>query len=131
MRLPTYFDIPASDTARAISFYSKLFGWNFAREDEGRDYWTIVQASPDGEKVIGGLVPRVGMYPGKPELNGFINAYVCYFPVADIDGTLRTVAELGGMTFMDKHHIPGVGWRALAQDSEGNVLGLIQHEPKH
>jgi len=132
MRRPTtYFDIPASEPARAISFYSNLFGWNFVRSEEGRDYWTIVQASPEGAKVIGGLAPRIGLYPGKPELNGFINAYVCYFPVADIDNTLRTVAELGGITFMDKHHIPGVGWRALAKDSEGNVLGLIQHEAKH
>ena len=131
MRRPPYFDIPASDPARAISFYSKLFGWNFVREDEGREYWTIIEASPNGKDAIGGLVPRIGFYPGRPELNGFINAFVCYFPVADIDGTLRTVAALGGMTFMHKHHVPGVGWRALAKDSEGNVLGLIQHEPKH
>ena len=131
MRRPTYFDIPASDTTRAISFYSKLFGWNFVRRDEGRDYWTIIQASPNGAEVIGGLAPRIGFSPGKPELNGFINAFVCYFPVVDIDGTLHRVAELGGMIFLHKHHIPGVGWRALAKDSEGNVLGLIQHEPKH
>ena len=126
-----YFDIPASDTTRAISFYSKLFGWNFVRRDEARDYWTITQASPDGGEVIGGLAPRIGFYPGRPELNGFINAFVCYFPVVDIDVTLHRVAQLGGTLFQSKHHIPGVGWRALAKDSEGNVLGLIQHEPKH
>ena len=126
-----YFDIPASDTGRAISFYSKLFGWNFVHGGGGRDYWTITQASTDGVEVIAGLAPRIGSYPGKPELNGFINAYVCYFPVTDIDGTLRTVGELGGMTFMQKHHVKGLGWRALAKDTEGNVLGLIQREPKH
>lgn len=113
MRRPPYFDIPASDPARAISFYSKLFGWNFVRSDEGIDYWTIIQASPDGEEVIGGLAPRIGFYPGEPALKGFINAYVCYFPVADIDGTLRTVGELGGMTFMQKHHIPGLDGERL------------------
>jgi len=113
VRRPPYFDIPASDPARAISFYSKLFGWNFVRSDEGIDYWTIIQASPDGEEVIGGLAPRIGFYPGEPALKGFINAYVCYFPVADIDGTLRTVGELGGMTFMQKHHIPGLDGERL------------------
>jgi predicted enzyme related to lactoylglutathione lyase len=65
------------------------------------------------------------------ELNGFINAFVCYFPVVDMDVTLHRVAELGGMACLHKHHVPGVGWRSLAKDSEGNVLGLVQHEPKH
>jgi uncharacterized protein len=131
LHAPTeYFDIPASDTKRAIAFYSKLFGWNFVK-DETRDYWTITQATPNGAEVIGGLVPRIGFYPGRPELNGFINAFVCYFPVVDMDVTLHRVAELGGMAFLHKHHVPGVGWRSLAKDSEGNVLGLVQHEPKH
>lgn len=131
MRRPTYFDIPASDTTRAISFYSKLFGWNFARGNGTQEYWVITQALPDDQEAIGGLVPRDGIFPGRPELNGFINAFVCSFPVEDIDITLHRVAELGGITFMAKVRIPGVGWRALAKDTEGNVFGLIQYEPLH
>jgi predicted enzyme related to lactoylglutathione lyase len=30
---------------------------------------------------------------------------------------------------MPKSHIPGVGWLAYAQDTEGNNFGIIQPDP--
>ena len=55
-----------------------------------------------------------------------VNAYVCTIGVADLDATLKRVGELGTMVVVPKMAIPTVGWLAYANDTEGNIFGMMQ-----
>ncbi len=49
-----YFEIQASDPARAIAFYEQVFGWRFHNAgDKPIDYWDITEAG-----IRGGLLGR-------------------------------------------------------------------------
>ena len=47
--------------------------------------------------------------------------------VPDINATLKTVEGLGGAVVIPRSEIPGVGYTAYFQDSEGNVMGLWEN----
>jgi predicted enzyme related to lactoylglutathione lyase len=48
-----------------------------------------------------------------------------YFGVEDIDAVVARVEELGGAAG-EKQEIPGVGYYAICEDSEGNRIGLYE-----
>jgi predicted enzyme related to lactoylglutathione lyase len=48
-----------------------------------------------------------------------------YLDTDDIDASLAKVAELGGQAG-DKTPVPGHGWFAACQDTEGNAFSLWQ-----
>jgi uncharacterized protein len=50
--------------------------------------------------------------------------------VPDLDATLKTVESAGGRCVVPKMAIPGVGWLAYCRDSEGNMIGMMQADPK-
>lgn len=51
---PYYFEIQATDTQRAIDFYSSIFGWKFTRDEHiPIEYYRI---ETDG--MMGGLMKR-------------------------------------------------------------------------
>jgi predicted enzyme related to lactoylglutathione lyase len=58
-----------------------------------------------------------------------VNAYPCTLEVPDLDAFLEKVAAVGGKTVVPRMPIPGLGWLACCDDTEGNVLGLMQADP--
>ena len=46
--------------------------------------------------------------------------------VEDLEEYLRRVQEQGGTIVVPKVPLPSVGWFAVFQDSEGNMLALTQ-----
>jgi predicted enzyme related to lactoylglutathione lyase len=48
--------------------------------------------------------------------------------VANVDEFSKKVASSGGKVVMPKSPIPGVGWFATCQDTEGNIFGIIQED---
>jgi predicted enzyme related to lactoylglutathione lyase len=64
-----------------------------------------------------------GIYPQQEGETGLIT----YFNVDDIDSAKAKVEELGGKA-EDKHSIPGMGWFARAEDTEGNAFSLWQSD---
>ncbi len=82
-----WFDLPATDTIDARSFYEGLFDWKFLRlgDDRLSDYWAI-QA---GEELIGGLRQTA-------DSTRAAAAPVIYFTVDNIDAYASRVCELGG-----------------------------------
>ena len=118
-----HFEVHAEDPDRAARFYAGLLGWQFKKWDGPMDYW-LITTGPKGEPGIdGGLKRRMG---GGPLDGQAVNAYVCTAAVADLDASLKRVAELGGPVVVPKMPIPGVGWLAYAKDPEGNIFGLMQ-----
>ena len=121
-----HFEIHADDPERAIKFYSSLFGWEFKKWDGPMPYW-LVTTGPDSEPGInGGLMKRMGPAPAEMQP---VNAYVCTTGVANVDDSVAKALSSGGTMALPKMPVPGVGWLAYVNDTEGNILGMIQMDP--
>lgn len=118
-----HFELHADDPERAIGFYEKLFGWKFNRMAD-YEYWLIVTGSDKEPGINGGLIRRK-----HPITAHGIMAYVCTIDVEDLDASLATALAAGATLALAKQAIPSVGWLAYVKDTEGNVLGMHQHDP--
>jgi uncharacterized protein len=124
-----HFEIPADDPERAANFYRELFGWDVGKwegsANGGMEYWMVKTVPTDGQGmpirpgVNGGLMRR--MYPGQPPVN--------YINVEDVDEFVRKAEKLGAKTLMGKHPVPGMGWFAQLNDTEGNLFAVWQNDP--
>jgi len=124
---PVNFTIFATDAERCIAFYSTLFGWRFAKRDQSSNQWNILTGEADTPGINGFLWLRNGIFVDKPELRGFVNAFICTIHVPDVDAISKRIADLGGFAFQ-KVHAPGIGWLVSVKDPEGNFLSLLQRE---
>ena len=124
-----HFEIPADQPERAAKFYRELFGWDIKKFEGsaagGIEYW-MVRTVPTDEQgmplrpgVNGGLMRR--MYQGQPPVN--------YIAVEDVDEFVKKAGRLGAKVLMEKSPVPGMGWFAQLNDTEGNVLAIWQHDP--
>jgi predicted enzyme related to lactoylglutathione lyase len=107
-----HFEVPAGDAQRAKKFWGSFMGWKFS-EWEGPVEYHMTQ----------GVEPGGAIYPSESGDRGF----VVYFGTDDIDKATTRVSELGGGA-EDKQPIPGIGWFARCQDSEGNAFSLFQSD---
>ena len=120
-----HFEIHGEDPLRTIDFYRALLGWEFNKWDGPHEYW-VIKTGPDSEPGInGGMVRRRGPIDGQAVI-----AYVCTAAVADLDAQLEKLTALGGQLALPKMPIPGVGWLAYGKDTEGNIFGMMQHDPQ-
>jgi len=117
-----YCEIPAENLTRAEEFYSRAFGWAMDRIPE-KDY-IVMTTTPSDEK-------------GKPTQTGSINGGLAklrngpHYPIItirvdDIDSSLKNIEKLGGKTVGRKSLVSNIGFRAYFEDTEGNVVGLLQ-----
>jgi uncharacterized protein len=107
-----HFEVPAKDTSRALDFYKKTFGWEF-QNFEGPVEYHMTRL----DEQLGGAV-----YPGDT------GAVRVYFDVDDINAGAAKVKENGGKAD-DPMAVPGMGWFATGEDTEGNPIGLWQTDP--
>jgi predicted enzyme related to lactoylglutathione lyase len=103
-----YVEIPAGDAERAERFWSSLFGWQFQSQQAEVSY-AMATAEDLG----------VGLYQSDDR------GLWAYFYVDDLESSVGQVQELGG-TVRDKGPVPGIGWYARCEDTEGNRFGLFQ-----
>lgn len=75
----------------------------------------------DKEPGINGGISRKGE-SGMPNMNTI--------GVPDVDQFSKAVASSGGKVLQPKTAIPGVGWFAACQDTEGNIFGIIPQDGK-
>jgi uncharacterized protein len=106
-----YFEVPADDTQRAKDFYAELFGWQFRPMQEGFEYHMLEE----------GIEPGGAIYPSQTGEKGAI----IFFESDDVDASVERVNELGGSA-EDKQPIPGIGWFARCEDTEGNPFSIFQ-----
>jgi len=111
-----HFEIPADDVLRATTFYKKAFGWKIS--DPHKMGYFFVHTHKEGEMGIdGGLMER--KMPGQVFMN--------YVGVASIDKAMPKILAAGGTSCMPKSEVGGgMGWIAIFQDTEGNMMGLYQ-----
>jgi uncharacterized protein len=120
-----HFEIQAENPDRAIKFYREVLGWEFTKWDGPMPYW-LIKTGPDSQPGInGGLLPRRGVIDGQAVI-----AYVCTVDTTSVDQYVAKVQAGGGALVVPKMPIPGIGWLAYCKDTEGNIFGLMQPDPK-
>ncbi|HTA85373.1 MAG TPA: VOC family protein [Silvibacterium sp.] len=113
----TWFEIPATDLERAISFYENSLAIRMHREPAwpGMAIFPYENERPD---TSGCIVAA----KDSPPVDGGVTIYLnCD---GKIDAVLGRVTSSSGAVLEPKNHIPGVGWVAQIRDSEGNRVGL-------
>jgi len=114
-----HFDMSARDPERMAGFYSTVFGWKCHKQDGPNEYWWF-ETGPDSEPGINGGIWK------QPE--GMPSVTVNSMRVTSLDETVAAILEAGGKIVIEKFQIPGVGWWAQGQDTEGNLFGVLQPE---
>lgn len=117
MPRPTHWELVADDPNRAVAFYTSVFDWNFQRWEGPMEYWLFTTGT-EGPGINGGLGARE--MPGQAPCN--------VIDVPNIDECIAKVAAAGGAALTPKIAIPGVGWLAYFNDTEGNRFGVMQYD---
>jgi predicted enzyme related to lactoylglutathione lyase len=120
-----HFEIHADNPERAIKFYKDLFGWEFTKWEGPMPYWLIKTGADSQPGINGGLLPRKGTIDGTAVI-----AYVCTVDTPSVDDAVKKAQLAGGTVALPKMPIPGVGWLAYCKDTEGNIFGVMQPDPK-
>lgn len=109
----THVDIPVDDMDRAVRFYSDVFGWQIASPPgfEGYPMWQ----APN--KISGG---------GFGQRDASLTTMRSYVEVDSIDDILAKIVAAGGKQVQGKQEITETSWWAVAEDSEGNQIGLYE-----
>lgn len=113
-----HFDISADSPERAVKFYTEVFGWKIQKWEGPMDYWLVYTG--EGPGIDGGLSRRM-----KPS-----DAIMNTIGVPSVDEYIAKIEKSGGKVIMQKTAIPGVGWFANCQDTEGNDFGIMQEDSK-
>ncbi len=110
----------ADDVERAKGFYEEVFGWTFRRAGPLGYH----QAHNVGDGLIGAL-------QGRREIKRGVRmaGVEATLAVDDIDATLAAVVERGGRIAAAAFHMDGVGRLAYIEDTEGNLVGVMQFDP--
>ena len=112
----THFELPADDPERSIRFYEKAFGWKVSKWDGPVEYWLISTGDDSEPGIHGGLAQRATPQTGV-ELT---------LEIQDLDAAVTRVIDQGGKLLRPRAAVPGIGWMAYIQDTEGNIFGLME-----
>ena len=116
MKRVIHFEISADNPDRAVRFYQDVFGWEIVKWDGPVDYWLTTTGDENEPGINGAIKHRVD-----PK-QGTINT----IDVPSVDDFIEKVTAAGGEVVMPKMEIPGVGFHAYCQDTEGNIFGIME-----
>lgn len=115
----TWFEIPATDFDRAVTFYSTILDSEIRRGDmEGVPYGFFPFESENAPGATGAIVHNSSYEPGP-------SGVVVYLETgADVGTVLDRVKAAGGEVLVSKTEIEP-GYIGLIRDTEGNKVGLF------
>ena len=111
-----HFEIPADNPDRAQKFYTSVFGWKVQKFPGYPVDYRLVTAGDEKEPGINGAIMARGQEKSVIDTIG----------VPDIDAYIKKIEKAGGKIVLPKSAIPGVGYMAYFQDTEGNKLGIYK-----
>ena len=112
-----WFEIYVQDMARARRFYETVLGLKLDRlEVDALEMWAFPMTM-DAGGASGSLVKADGVPSGG-------NSTLVYFNCVDCAVEAGRVVGAGGKLVREKFSIGQYGFVALAQDTEGNMIGL-------
>jgi predicted enzyme related to lactoylglutathione lyase len=110
-----HFEIPADNPERAVKFYKKVFNWKIDKWEGPVDYW-LVTAGEEKESGINGAIA----------LKGNLAVTTNTINVPSVDEFMKKIKDAGGKVLQGKMAVPGVGYMAYCEDTEGNMFGIMQ-----
>ena len=116
-----HFEISVDDSDRALKFYGDVFGWRAEKWRGTEDYWLVNTGGGEEPGINGGLYRR---HEGMS-----FNSHVNTIDVPSLDDFMAKIWAHGGRIVTAKIPIPGVGYFAYCQDTEGNTFGIMQADP--
>ena len=114
-----HFEISVDEAERALEFYRGVFGWTTQKWEGPEDYW-VVKTGEEGPGIDGGIYKR---HEGMS-----FNAHVNTIDVPSVEDYLGRVEAAGGKRVTGKITLPGVGFLAYCEDTEGNTFGIIERD---
>lgn len=111
-----HFEIAVDNPERAVAFYRDTFGWKIEKWAGPMEYWLVKTGEPGEMGIDGALTPRASA--SAPIVNTI--------GVPSVDEYQEKITAGGGKVLSPKAAIPGVGYFALCQDSEGNPFGIME-----
>jgi predicted enzyme related to lactoylglutathione lyase len=115
-----HFEISAKDPERASKFYSNVFDWKINKWDGPMPYWLVSTGDKEQPGIDGGIINAAADFP--PIVNTM--------EVTSVDEYVDKIKKGGGKVVKPKMAIPGVGYMAYCQDTEGNIFGIMQTDTK-
>jgi uncharacterized protein len=120
-----HFEIHADDPQRAVTFYRNVLDWQINKWEGPEDYWLISTGPVTDPGINGAILQRRHPIDGEAVI-----AFVCTVDVSSVDDTIEKVTSHGGSIVLPKMAIPQIGWLSYAKDTEGNIFGFMQSDPK-
>ena len=114
----TWFETLTTDTARAKTFYTQVFGWT--SEDQAMPNMTYTTFKLDGVPIAGAMAITKDMGPMPAH-------WGVYFAVKDADAIAERATELGGAVCMPPMDIQGVGRFAMLRSPQGVNFYVITY----
>lgn len=114
-----WFEIPVTDSKRAVDFYSTVLGLKLEKVDFGNVEMHFFEYDPEKPGAAGALVKHE-MYTPSPD------GVVVYFTAhsGDLDNELAKVGPAGGKVLQPKTAIGEHGFYAFVLDTEGNRIAI-------
>lgn len=109
-----YFEICVDDLDAAASFYSRVFGWKIAEDDD--ESWAIAADGGEQPGVEAALTTRWD--PENPTINTI--------GVQSLEDCARRVTDAGGIVLEPPRLLPGVGYVQYCHDLEGNAFAILE-----
>jgi hypothetical protein len=113
-----HFEIEVEDPERASRFYRAVFGWKVEKWEGPMEYWLITTGAEAEPGIDGGLGRR----------EGTLSKTTNTIDVESVDEVVQLVEKNGGKVVSPKHPVPGVGFLAYCEDTEGIVFGVMQSD---
>lgn len=113
---PCWVDLASSDTERARSFYTRLFGWT--AEEPNPEFGGYVNFCK-GDMRIGGCMQS-------QPATGMPDAWSVYLATDDVAATVTAAAAHGGAVHVPPMPVADLGTMAFVTDAAGAYVGLWQ-----
>ena len=118
MQRVVHFEIIAEQPERALQFYTQVFGWNVQKWEGSEDYWLLTTGEEDAPGINGGVARSKDTNMPACTVNSIA--------VPSVDEFADKISQHGGKVVVPKMAVPGVGYLAYCQDTEGITFGIIE-----
>ena len=108
-----HFEIPADEPERAVKFYKDVFDWDIDKWNGPIDYWLATTGAENLPGINGAIMERT-------DEKGILIA----MEVSSVDEYGEKILKSGGKIIMPKDIIPGIGYIASFEDTEGNIFHI-------
>jgi hypothetical protein len=117
-----HFELSVEDPERALKFYSDVFDWKSSKWVGPMDYWLVSTGPQDRNGIDGAFMLR-------SETDDRLKKCArITIGVSSVDESLEKIKNSGGKILMPKTAVTGIGYSAAFEDSEGNIIALMQDD---